>query len=109
VPTVRNPEWECANGHHPGDRRLRVGRNGVPICPICTAKPAGYAFLYAFAYAVGAVVCGVGASKTSGIVSALLVVVAMLLGAVAIWTAAFMGGVFLLVEWAKHKSGDRDG
>ena len=52
--------------------------------------------------------CGVGASKTSGIVSALLVVVTVLLGAVAIWTAAFMGGVFLLVEWAKRRSGDPD-
>jgi hypothetical protein len=75
---------------------------------MCTAKPAGYAFLYALAYAVGAVLCGVGASKTSGIVSALLVVGTVLLGAVAIWTAAFMGGVFLLVEWAKRKSGDSD-
>ena len=87
---------------------MRVGRDGVPICPICTAKPAGYAFLYAFAYGVGAVLCGVGASKTSGIVSALLVVVTVLLGAAGIWTAAFMGGVFLLVEWAKRRSGDPD-
>jgi hypothetical protein len=64
--------------------------------------------LYAAGYAVLTVIFGWGASKTSGVVSAVLMVVTVLLGAAAIWTTAFMGGVLLLIEWAKRKVRTRD-
>jgi hypothetical protein len=108
VPSVRNPEWECPNGHHPGNRRLRIGRDGLPVCPICTAKPANRAFIYAAGYAGCAAIFGLAAWFTSGIINVILVVVAVLLGAAALWIAAFVGGLLVLFGVAKRITAEKD-
>jgi hypothetical protein len=105
---MRDPQWVCPNGHRPGDRSLRVGRDGQPICPICTAEPASHAFVYAAIYAGVAALFGFAAWKTSAIISVLAAIVGVLLAAVALWTAAFTGGLLLLIGWAKRRSGDTD-
>jgi hypothetical protein len=54
------------------------------------------------------VIFGWGASRTSGAVSALLIVLTVLFAAAAIWTAFFMGGFLLLIGWAKRIAQTRE-
>jgi hypothetical protein len=59
-------------------------------------------------YAGIAALFGFAAWKTSGIVSVLATIIGVLLAAVALWTAAFTGGLLLLIGWAKRRSGDTE-
>jgi hypothetical protein len=67
----------------------------------------GRAFVYYGVYGFAAVICAVAAWRTSGVVSIVLSVIAVVLALVTAWSVLFVGDLTMLIRWARRAAGER--
>lgn len=102
--------WTCPSGEHTF-RASDVGRfrdrHGQVKCPSCEGDNLNKGPLYGAIYGLVAVLPGIAAWLTSGVVSTVLAIVAGVLALIAVWIILFTGGMLALVKALKRSSGNR--
>ena len=86
-----------------------VDRRGNRRCPICSEGGTPWkAAVGAAVYATAAGLSGIGAWASSGTLRIVLVVIAILLGALAAWIVLFVGAFVTLIRVARGAAREED-